>query len=310
VSESGRSFGARLKSTFRPDHLPLLLRHPAKPNIDFPPSTPLDPALLMDDNTSQVNVAVTTADGTPPGIAVQVATSSASLFGETKPASDSSSPATPLITPKFHPDSLITLLVGPEEEELVVYETYLSRDSAFFKAALKKQWAEGQTRIIKLPEESLEPMEHYVEQLYGGKLPTLGVMNGQSFAVENSHYDMLGQLYVLGERMLNSKLQNSVIREILRLSQLKSTHSTVTFPSTKCISTIYEGTTSASPARRMMVDFAISYGHQGWFEIRENKEYLVDFSKALLRKMAAQKSANDFRGVSLKAKDYLVSEEA
>jgi hypothetical protein len=54
-------------------------------------------------------------------------------------------------TPMFHPDSLVTLLVGPEEEKMVVHESYLSQDSAFFKAALKKQWTEGQARVIKLP---------------------------------------------------------------------------------------------------------------------------------------------------------------
>jgi hypothetical protein len=72
----------------------------------------------------------------------------------------------------FHPDSLVTLLVGPEEEKMVVHETQLSRDSAFFKAALKKQWTEGRTRIIKLPEESLEPMQHYIQYVYSGSVPT------------------------------------------------------------------------------------------------------------------------------------------
>jgi hypothetical protein len=54
------AFGTWMISTFHPDHLPLLLRHSAKQNTDFPPSTPLDPAQVMDGNTSQVNMSLTT----------------------------------------------------------------------------------------------------------------------------------------------------------------------------------------------------------------------------------------------------------
>jgi hypothetical protein len=132
------AFGTWMISTFHPDHLPLLLRHSAKQNTDFPPSTPLDPAQVMDGNTSQVNMSLTTEDGAPPATAAEVTTSTASIFGETKPAPDLSTQVAPSPAPMFHPDSLVTLLIGPEEEKMAIHTTYLSLDSAFFKAALKK----------------------------------------------------------------------------------------------------------------------------------------------------------------------------
>lgn len=52
----------------------------------------------------------------------------------------------------FDKTDLVTLLVGPNEHEIAVYGIFLTRSSEFFKAALKKEWVEGQTRVIKLPE--------------------------------------------------------------------------------------------------------------------------------------------------------------
>jgi hypothetical protein len=258
----------------------------------------------MDDNTSQVNMAAASPDGAPPGTAVQVATSTASLFGETKPSSGSSNPVTPSITPKFHPHSLITLLVGPDEDKLVVYETYLSQDSAFFKAALKKQWTEGQTRIIKLPEELLEPMQHYIEHLYGGKLPTHNLTAETTSKIETEPYDMLAQLYVLGERVLNAKYQNAVTREILRLSKLSyGPQATCWYPGASTINILYQGTTSHSPIRRMMVDFGVYSGSQSWFKETRDPGYYFDFSRALIQKVVDQKTVCDFRGTCMKAKD-------
>jgi hypothetical protein len=72
----------------------------------------------------------------------------------------------------FGKDKMITLLVGTDEHELLVHEDYLARHSALFKAALKKEWAEGQTRTIKLPEETPDLVAFYLDFLYGKGLPT------------------------------------------------------------------------------------------------------------------------------------------
>ena len=62
----------------------------------------------------------------------------------------------------FSHDDIITLIVGPEEVKMSVHGAYLTRDSEFFKAALKKEWVKDETRVIKLPEEDPVMMAHYM----------------------------------------------------------------------------------------------------------------------------------------------------
>lgn len=250
----------------------------------------------MNGDISQGKMAAANTDGAAPSVATQPFT----------PATNSSLQLTTSPPATFHPDSLVTLLVGPEEDKMVVHRTFLSQDSAFFKAALKKQWAEGQTRVIKLPEESLELMQDYIGHLYGVKLPTRVLVTG-SCEVNDGHYEALGRLYVLGERMLDTKYQNKIICEFFRLTQVCNY-----YPVGSCINVIYEGTTPESPARRMLLDFATEHGSESWFDTAlhtaPGQEYLLDLSKALFQEMAARESANDFRRLPMKAEDYFVSE--
>ena len=70
----------------------------------------------------------------------------------------------------FSSQDAVTLVVGAEQKELLVHGTYLTRESEFFKAALKKEWVEGQTRHITLPEEDPKIMCHYLTYVYHQKL--------------------------------------------------------------------------------------------------------------------------------------------
>lgn len=71
----------------------------------------------------------------------------------------------------FHPDTMVTLLVGHEEQEMTVHGDRLARNSACFRAALRQEWLEGQTRTVKLPDESQAIVQHYIEYVYSGELP-------------------------------------------------------------------------------------------------------------------------------------------
>jgi hypothetical protein len=252
----------------------------------------------MDDDTSQGKMAAANAIGATRWIAAQLPT----------PAVNSSSQATPSPTSLFHPDSLVTLLVGPEEERMVVHESYLSRDSAFFKAALKKQWTEGQTRVIKLPEELSEPVQYYIGYLYGGQLPTHNQVDGSPYSTDCHQSELLAQLYVLGERVLNAKYQDTIIHEIFRLSKIaygpeKNTY----YPGGIFVNVVYQGTSSQSPARRMVVDFAVCHGGKAWLNEGRDAGFFFDLSKALFQKMMDQVTVRDFRLDSMKVDDYLMS---
>jgi hypothetical protein len=72
----------------------------------------------------------------------------------------------------FAQKDTVVLLVGPEEKSLVAHESHLQLNSDFFRTALKKEWAEGQTRVIKLPEDDTETMTNCLTFTHGSGLPT------------------------------------------------------------------------------------------------------------------------------------------
>jgi hypothetical protein len=64
----------------------------------------------------------------------------------------SSKSPTTNINCSFDQDDAVTLHVSHDEHAIFTHGNIISRRSDFFKAALKKKWTEGQTRIIKLPD--------------------------------------------------------------------------------------------------------------------------------------------------------------
>lgn len=58
-----------------------------------------------------------------------------------------------------------------------------------------------------------------------------------------------------------------------------------------------------------MVDFAVCYSTETWFDGEDHPGYLLDFSKALVKKVIEHDSADGFRGATLRAEDYFVSED-
>lgn len=59
--------------------------------------------------------------------------------------------------------------------------------------------------------------------------------------------------YLLAERILDNVIRRAIIKEVIRLAALTST-----YPSGYCVARIYNGTSSESPLRRLMVDMHMS----------------------------------------------------
>jgi hypothetical protein len=196
---------------------------------------------------------------------------------------------------------LITLIVGPDEKKLVVHESCITRGSDFFKAAMKKEWIEGQTRIIKLPEETcLETWTHYLNFTYLGKLPTEEMNQTMQ---DSDEFDVLGKIHVLGERMLDKVVQNAVVREFVRVYELKDADGHCWLPGIRTVTMVYEGTSAGSQMRKLLVDMRISSGTCS-HSLSTSHEFLVDFSQALFAKVIAQETVRDFRGRLLVAEHY------
>lgn len=225
------------------------------------------------------------------------------------PESDSVAPATssPPTPAKYTRGALVTLLIGPDEQELVVCGTPLAKSSEFFQAALKKEWKEGQMRTVKLPEEDTELITRYLDFVFGQSLPSMAVQSGNNLE-QSTTYKEVFELYTLGDRLLDASIRNAIVKETLRLVSLTGDEGHGFLPSRNCVALVYNDTPARSAARRLMVDVHIAYGLASTLEKEKlPSEYMLDMAKAYSKKIengVLRRHAHP-RFV-LKAEDYFV----
>jgi hypothetical protein len=220
----------------------------------------------------------------------------------------SSKSPTTNINCSFDEDDAVTLHVGPTEHAILAHGNFISRRSEFFKAALKKEWAEGQTRIIKLPDEDPQVVTHYLSYTYSKFLPTdifTKDFTGTFPEESDEYYQLLAELYVLGERLLDETIQGALIKEIIRLAQLTDKESKSYYPKGEAVNTIYRGTTAGSPARRLMVNFHVANGTTKWFDSTCDAAFVLDVVKSLYAKMTETDYVSTMRKSQLEASEYL-----
>lgn len=220
----------------------------------------------------------------------------------------SSKPSATGLSFSFDQDDAVTLLVGPDEHAILAHGNYLARKYNFFKAALKKEWKEGQTRTIKLPEECPQLMSHYLNYTYSQTLPTSIFVKDftGTFGEESAdYYELLASLYVLGDRMLDQAIGAAVIKEIVRLTTLTCRDGLKYFPTKQAGNIIYRGTTDNSPARRLIVDIQVRFGTQKWLAVDCEAALLFDVARQLYQKMESNLSYGTFRSVALNSEHYL-----
>lgn len=120
---------------------------------------------------------------------------------------------------EFSLEGAVTLLVGLSEQKILAYRSHLIRDSQFFAVATKKEWVEGQTHTIKLPEEDPAAVAHYLSYLYTGKFFTEDTTATVGDGIK-SCFKLLSNVYVSGARFVDTKFQNVILEEIIRLTRL------------------------------------------------------------------------------------------
>lgn len=211
----------------------------------------------------------------------------------------------------FDEDDAVTLHVGPTEHAILAHGNFISRRSEFFKAALKKEWAEGQTRVIKLPDEDPQVMTHYLSYTYSKCLPTdiftadfMGTFPEES----DEYYQLLADLYVAGERLLDETICGATITEFIRLTSLTDKSSKRYCPMKEAVKTIYRGTTAGSPARRLMVNIHLAYGTTKWLAPTCEAGFVLDVAQSFYAKFdqySAQHSIAQMRSITLQASEYI-----
>lgn len=205
----------------------------------------------------------------------------------------------------FSPDDTVTLVVGSEQKRMLVHSTYLTCDSDFFKAALKKEWVEGQSHVIKLPEEDPETMAHYMTFVYSDKLPFDGIEPKKRAHFE-ARWPVLINLYVCGEHFLNLVCQDAVIKEIIRLTRIKGETGSWWFPTGRVVDTIYCETPEGSRIRRLVVDMHVIRETKAWLSSNvNNPQFLLDLSEAFYDKIREHDAFVAFRNKELDVGNYL-----
>lgn len=180
-------------------------------------------------------------------------------------------------------DQTVTLLVGPDEQRMLVQGPVIALTSDFFKAALKKVWAAGNSRVVKLPYENPDTIALYLDFVYTHTLSST-LVNASSFV--HDMYETLATLYVLGDRMLDASLRKAAVHEIIRCTTLEAVDGSTTFPSNLAINAIYNGTTSSSPARCLMVDLWVRNGAKAWVRAGLHPEFLMELGQETLDELA------------------------
>lgn len=180
----------------------------------------------------------------------------------------------------------IKIIVGCSKDTYYIHESLLRKPGTFFDTALSKDWQEGQTCVIELPEDDPVTVRLYFEWLYTGKISCKSERPLPDFSA-------FAALYSLGEKILDRNFQDCVIDAIIGLTHAKETVNGVQcdrcFPSFDAIDRIYQDTPAGTPARRLLVDLYVNHGnldHPQWDATLKqvNHEFLVDFTFALLRR--------------------------
>jgi hypothetical protein len=220
----------------------------------------------------------------------------------------SSEPPVTGLNVNFDRDDAVILLVGPSEHAILAHGNFIACNSDYFKAALKKEWAEGQKRTITLADECPEIMSHYLNYAYTNKLPTnVFISTSMSTFTEKSgeYYELLAELYVLGERLMNECIRAEILKEIIRLSCLADKDGKLYYPMKEAANIIYRGTTAGSPACRLMVDIHLVHGKTEWLDSTYESDLLLDVAQAFYTAFERNPGNFAIRGFKISQAEYL-----
>lgn len=181
----------------------------------------------------------------------------------------------------------------------MVHKDFACHYSPVFKAAFNSDFVEGQTQEYRLQEVKGTIIRVLINWFYTQKLDT------EAFALKETtdqgcpmtDFIMLTQLWILAGKLLIPTLQNTTIRQFLRLRNEEGT------VPVSCFHAVYEGTSPGSALRRLCVDMCIKRLHRSTYIDKPEsfpKDMLIDLVTVLAKSIPVSKM-ND-------ADAYLVSE--
>lgn len=148
---------------------------------------------------------------------------------------------------------MITVLVGREEQQFILYQDVVCAKSKFFKAACSKKWREGQEKVVRLPEVQPDNFKAYCGWLYSGQCPEPICTKDSDAYQQASEWKQLIDLHLLGETLDDVQLRN---HSITVLFQSMRNQNMIPHPSG--LTLIWESTPPRSQLRKMLVHAVIS----------------------------------------------------
>lgn len=210
-----------------------------------------------------------------------------------QPVSNSSNPNS------FDKANYVTLIVGPDKHEMLVHANILTQPSEFFQTALKKEWREGQTRIITLPDDDSQTIVAYLGVLYRGELPD------QPERLWTA-YRSCSKLYVLGCRLVDPTVRQAAIARLHAMARGLYQQQFIWYNTNEdCVghefvNTIYNGTTDSDRARRLVVDMHLERPQE------LTSQYHPEFLLALAQAFSERASTHPLPGCKvLELRSYL-----
>jgi hypothetical protein len=161
-------------------------------------------------------------------------------------------------------------------------------------------WKESGEQTFELPEDDPQTFALYSHWLYCGKFPVIYEGNNRY----KEYYDLVNA-YVLGDKLLDVKFQNSAIDAIVEKSSAPDPHDGKRYHPFRAslISHAYSRTTESATIRKLFVDMYVDAAEAGWLKRELPKEFLYSVVECFMKKPAAQVK-------KIKAFDYYVHHSA
>lgn len=114
----------------------------------------------------------------------------------------------------------LTVIVGEHSELFTVHVDRICEASPFFAAACSKQWIEGRTRIVRLPEQSAEYFRDYIDWVYSHQV-NLKELKCELAKAENTEKEPKAlihaycEIWVIADYLRDSACKNACLLELV-----------------------------------------------------------------------------------------------
>ncbi|KAF2163581.1 hypothetical protein M409DRAFT_57463 [Zasmidium cellare ATCC 36951] len=108
-----------------------------------------------------------------------------------------------------------------------VPKNVLVKSSDFLRKACNKEWAEGQTKVVHLPEAKPKPFEIYLQYLYSGdvvlaeeiKFPAAGDKSEEAREDVTKAQVLVIDSYILADMLLDIDAKNALVDQLVFLTK-------------------------------------------------------------------------------------------